>query len=79
MVKMHYSMSLQIILADCQCQSFSFLESQWEGYILCYCASNFHNASQNRYDKNNPFKLSYVSSIDKMDFMLDFKPSIDTR
>ena len=39
----------------------------------------FHNASWNRYDKKNPSKSAYISSIDKISFRLDFKPSIDSR
>ena len=39
----------------------------------------FLNAQQNIYDKKNPFKSPYVSIIDKMAFILDFKPSIDSR
>ena len=39
----------------------------------------FHNASWNRYDNKNPSKSAYISSIDKISFRLDFKPSIDSR
>ena len=59
---------------------YPFKVSQWEGWMLCYCARNlFQNASGNRYDNKNTFKSSYVSSIDKTAFRLYFKPIIDSR
>ena len=43
--------------------------------LLCYRI--FKNESQNRYYKNDPHKSAYFSSIDKVGFMLYFKPSIE--
>ena len=77
MVNIHYSMSLQRSLADSRFQIFSFLDSQWEGWSSCYCASFlFQNASRNIYDKKNPFKSAYVISIDQIDFRIDLNQSL---
>ena len=49
-----------------------FRQSSWEGWLLSYVASKcFSNLSWSKVQKNNPFKTSHISSIDKVAKKLD--------
>ena len=48
-----------------------FKTSQWEGWILCYIANhNFRNYDY-KSDMKNPFKPSYVNTIDRIVIKLE--------